>query len=146
MLVVERDGRRVRTLLQGGYVRAGVVLRGLGVPARYEPAGHRSDCDDPVAGSGRLADAVQSCRSGSRPAQSLPPWNRQRHARSGPGRPCRDVPPCPFPRRTVKACAPTLPGMLLAMGAATPHSGTRALTTGTIQTAYALGLRTLAII
>jgi hypothetical protein len=41
VLVVERDGRRVRTLLQGGYVRAGVVLRGLGVPAHYEPAGHR---------------------------------------------------------------------------------------------------------
>lgn len=146
VLVVERDGRRVRTLLQGGYVRAGVVLRGLGVPAHYEPAGHRLIVTTPLPAPVASPTPFNSAVPRVAPSAVFTPWNRQRHARSGPGRPCRDVPPCPFPRRTVKACAPTLPGMLLAMGAATPHSGTRALTTGTIQTAYALGLRTLAII
>jgi hypothetical protein len=49
VVVVERDGRRVRTLLRDGYVTAGVVLRGLGIPARYVPGEHRLIVTTPLA-------------------------------------------------------------------------------------------------
>lgn len=125
VLVIERDGRRVRTPLHGGYVMAGTVLRGLGVPARYEPASHRfivtTPLPAPVASPTPFNPAVPSVAPSAvftppEPATPRPIWTGS-----------------PLPRRTALPLPP-------------PDYGTRALTTGTIQTAYPLGSRMFAII
>jgi hypothetical protein len=124
--------------LRAGYVTAGVVLRGLGVAARYDPAGHRllvtTPLPAPVASPTPFNPAVPSVVPSAvftppEPATPRPIWTGS-----------------PLPRRTALPVPPPHQGFGTHLARDALHAGTRALTTGTIQTAYPLGSRMFAII
>jgi hypothetical protein len=100
VLVVERGGRRVRTPLHDGYVMAGAVLRGLGVPARYDGAAHRllvtTPSAAPVASPTLFNPAVPTAAPSAVFTPSEPPTPRP--VWTGSPLPRRTALPVPPPR------------------------------------------------
>ena len=132
-LVLERDGRRVRVELPAGaadqldaaYVMVGPPLRALGASLRYEPSGHRLFVTTRAHGAVATPTPFNAAAPEVAPNPVFTPSAAEtpRPVWSG----------SPLPRRTPLPAPQVSPG-------------TRAATTGTIQTAYRCGSRTSAII